>query len=77
MKIPFQARIAAAVAAAQSRSFAIGWANGVVRWHGRFISKGVLCVVGSPFSRGSVKHAASEAAITFMRECSNADDARN
>lgn len=64
MKIPMQARLAAALAGARVHEFGIGWANGVARWVARPASG---LVAENPFPEGSTKFAASEAAILFMR----------
>jgi hypothetical protein len=48
-----------------ARDFAAGWADGVSRWHRRDERSGVPY---NPWPLGSIKRAASEAAVTFMRE---------
>lgn len=65
MKLSMQARLAAALAGAKVHEFGIGWANGVVRWTRRPASG---LVDENPFPEGSTKFAASEAAVTFLRE---------
>ena len=65
-KLPFQMKIAAVLAGAQAQEFAIGWANGLMRW--KFRVRATCSISDSSFDPGSVKYAASEAAITFMRE---------
>lgn len=74
MKVPLQVRMAAALAGVQAKDFAVGWANGLVRWKMRRtddvasrISPELFGVSPNPFEGGSVKWAASEAAVTFMR----------
>lgn len=75
MKIPTHLRIAAAMTGAAAAEFAVGWANGLVRWefrtgmgegdgHGRKR----LILPANNFLAGSTRFAASEAAVTFMRE---------
>jgi hypothetical protein len=72
MKLPLEVRFFAAMAGLHSKEFMIGWANGMVRWQGRVGDRSgdqsALYVYPSDFERGSVKFAASEAAVTFMRE---------
>jgi hypothetical protein len=58
----------ASVAGAHSRDFAVGWGNGMARWHGRKLVSGELAIPLCGFALGTVKYAASEAAVTFMRE---------
>jgi hypothetical protein len=65
MKIPMQARLAAALAGAKVHEFGLGWANGLARWTMRPASGQVA---ENPFPEDSTKFAASEAAVTFMRE---------
>lgn len=72
MKIPIKMRLAAALAGSNAREFAIGWADGVGRWQRRFLTPEKhpqLVVAGNPFSAGTVRHAASDAAVTFMNGC--------
>lgn len=65
MDIPFslKARMGAAMAYSKGGEFAIGWANGVVRYHRRSAD----LIDGNPFERGTVKFAASEAAVAYCR----------
>lgn len=70
MNIPVQVRLLAALAGQHSRDFAVGWANGLVRWKTRpdaWIVAPPNPLPGNPFADGSVKAAASEAAVAFMR----------
>lgn len=71
MKLPFSLALMGGIAAASSREFATGWANGLVRWAGRVVARsegGGYLYAENSFERGSTKYAASEAALTFMRE---------
>lgn len=77
MRLPARLQVIAAMVGMHSRDFSIGWANGMVRWEGRVRRKPGLplhpeypdiILSENLFPRGSVKWAASEAAVTFMKE---------
>lgn len=65
MNTPFDTKykLALFLATAKGRDFAVGWANGVVRYHRR--SHDIIDANG--FEPGSVKYAASEAAVSYCR----------
>lgn len=71
MPNPLQVRALALMAGALpvSKDFMIGWANGLVRWSQRdAVSWNPPDdVEASGFPKGSIKFAASEAAVTYMR----------
>lgn len=71
MKVPLQVRMGAALAGVHAKDFAVGWANGVVRWNARLPRQQMSDEIPeNPFAQGSVKFAASAAAIVFMRSLS-------
>lgn len=62
-RIPF----VAALLGKDARDFGIGWANGLMRYKGA-VWGAKSFGAPNPFSQGSVKHAASEAAYVYMQE---------
>lgn len=74
MKLSPRLQVIAAMVGMHSREFSVGWANGMVRWEGRVTYRDPIGQVErylfaeNRFEPGSVKWAASEAAITFMKE---------
>jgi hypothetical protein len=71
MEIPNQLRLAAAIVGANAKDFAHGWAAGVMAWKSREVGEfgpyGFRLTVSHDYPVGSVKLAAFDAAITFMR----------
>ena len=68
--MPMGVRLAAIITGANASDFAIGWANGLVRWQGRRLVDGMIMPIANTLEPGSVKYAASEAAVRFMKELS-------
>lgn len=71
MKIPQYLRAAVALLGVSTKEFTVGWANGMVRHQMRndhLDGTGqVIGIVRNPFTPGTVKYAASEAAVAFLR----------
>jgi hypothetical protein len=65
MEIPFQVRMAAALAGAKTRDFAIGWANGTTRCQA-YLTGVSADWPPNPYPQGSLRYAASNAAVTFL-----------
>jgi hypothetical protein len=68
MPIPVKIRVLAALAGVNASDFAIGWGNGVIRWRTRGAALGAAVLMAdNPFPLGSIKRAASDAAVSFCR----------
>jgi hypothetical protein len=72
MRLPIDSMVG--MASILSKEFAVGWANGLVRWNRRVAVRAPYDLAmpytfpRNKFERHSVPYAASEAAIAFMIE---------
>ncbi len=71
MKIPINLRILASLAGVNAAEFANGWGEGLFRWNRRNREGAGGEVPSNPLPLGTVRRAASAAAVAFMRELKN------